>query len=65
MKFNQLADKADENFEVAQAVNFADLAKQAQLQTQFSQCKKNKTTILINYFLTETNLHFAVLIVVI
>ena len=37
MKFNQLVDDAAEQFEVAQSVNFADLAKQAQLQAQFYQ----------------------------
>ena len=38
-KFNQLVDDAAKKFEVAQAVNFADLAKQAQLQAKFSQFK--------------------------
>ena len=37
MKFNQLVDDAAEKFERAQAVYFADLAKQAHLQAQFSQ----------------------------
>ena len=37
MKFNQLVYDAAEKFEVSQAVNFADFAKQAQLQAQFSQ----------------------------
>ena len=37
MKFNQLVDDVAEELEVARAVNFADLAKQAQLQAQFSQ----------------------------
>ena len=37
MKYNQLVDDAAEIFEVAQAVNFADLSKQAQFQAQFSQ----------------------------
>ena len=38
MKFNQLVDDAAaEKIEIAQALNFADLAKQAQLQAQFSQ----------------------------
>ena len=37
MKFNQLVDDAAEKFEVAQDVNFAHLAKQEQLQAQFSQ----------------------------
>ena len=36
MKFNQFVDDAAEKFEVARAVSFADLAKQAQLQAQFS-----------------------------
>ena len=35
MEFNQLVDDAAQKFEVAQAVNFADHAKQAQLQAQF------------------------------
>ena len=48
MKFNQLVDDSAENFEVAQAVNFADLAKQAQLQAQFSQLKSEYKVILIN-----------------
>ena len=39
MKFNQLVDDVAEKFEVARAVNFADLAKQAQLQAQFSQLR--------------------------
>ena len=39
MKFNQLVDDAAEKFEVARAVNFADLAKKAQLQAEFSQLR--------------------------
>ena len=39
MKFNHLVDNAAEKFEVARAVNVADLAKQAQLQAQFSQLR--------------------------
>ena len=39
MKFNQLVGDADEKFEVARAVSFAGLAKQAQLQAQFSQLR--------------------------
>ena len=39
MNFNQLVDHAAEKFDVARAVNFADLAKQAQLQAQFSQLR--------------------------
>ena len=46
MKFNQLVDGAAEKFEVEQAVNFANLAKQAQLQTQFSQLRSQYN----NYF---------------
>ena len=37
LKFNQLVDDPADKIELAQAVNFADLAKQAQLQAQFSQ----------------------------
>ena len=37
MKFNQLLDDTTNKIESAQAVNFADLAKQAQMQAQFSQ----------------------------
>ena len=37
MKLNQLVDDVAEKFEVAKAVNFADPAKQAHLQAQFSQ----------------------------
>ena len=46
MKFNQLVDDAAEKFEVAQAVTFPDLAKQAHLQSQFSQLQ----TEYNNYF---------------
>ena len=46
MKFNQLEDDAAENFAVAQAVVFAELAKPAQLQAQFSQLQSQ----YINYF---------------
>ena len=34
MKFNQLVDDAAEKYEVAQAANFADIARQAQLQAK-------------------------------
>ena len=37
MKFNQLVEDAADKFDVAQSVNFANLAKQAQLLAQFSQ----------------------------
>ena len=46
MKFNQLVDDAAEKFEVAQAGNFADLTKQAHLQSQFSQLQAEYN----NYF---------------
>ena len=46
MKLNQLIDDAGVKFEVAQAVNFADLAKQAQLHAQFSQLQSEYN----NYF---------------
>ena len=46
MKFNQLVDDAAEKFELARAVKFVDLAKQAQLQAQFSQLR------------TEYNIYF-------
>ena len=42
MKFHQLVDDATEKFEITQAVNFADFAKQAQLQAQFSQFSQNE-----------------------
>ena len=52
MKFNQLVDDAVEKFEVTQAVKIADLAKQAQLQAQFSQLQseniKNFNKLFIN-----------------
>ena len=37
MKYNQLVDEDTEKREVRQPVNFADLARQAQLQAQFSE----------------------------
>ena len=43
MEFNQLGDDAAEQFELAQAVSFADLAKQEQLQTQILQSQKQYT----------------------
>ena len=46
MKVNQLVGDAAEKCEVAQAVNFADLAKQAHLQAQFSQLQSEYN----NYF---------------
>ena len=39
MRFNHIVDDAAEKFEVARAVIFADLAKQAQLQAQFSRLR--------------------------
>ena len=46
MKLNQLVTGAAEKFEVAQAVKFADLVKQAHLQAQFSQIQSEYN----NYF---------------
>ena len=60
MKFNQLVDDAAEKFEVAQAVNFADLAKQAQLQAQFSQQQSQYPNFFKKLFFNERSLHFAV-----
>ena len=50
MKFNQLVDDAAEKFEVAQAVSFADLAKQAQLQAKFSQLQCEYNIFLFRLF---------------
>ena len=65
MKFKQLEDNAAEKFEVEQAVSFADLAKQAQLQAKFSQLQSEYNNFITTSLLTEKNLHFAVLIDVI
>ena len=46
MKFNQLVDDAADNFEVAKAVYFAVLVRQAQLHDQFSELQNQCT----NYF---------------
>ena len=46
MKFNQFGDDAAKKFEIAQAVNFADLAKHAQLSQLQSQC----TNYFKNFF---------------
>ena len=51
MKFNQLVDNAAEKFEVAQAVNFADLAKQAQVQAQFSQLQSENNSYFYKLFI--------------
>ena len=64
-KFNQSKDDAAKNFEVAQAVIFADIAKQAQLQAQVSQLQANTTIILTNSLLTEKYSNFAISIGVI
>ena len=53
MKFNQLVDEADEKFEVARAVNFADLAKQAQLQAQFSQLRTEYNDYFNKLFIND------------
>ena len=67
-KFNQLVDDAAANTEVAQAVNFADLAKQAQLHAQFSQLRSednNYFNILTNSLLSEKHLQLVISIGVI
>ena len=51
MRFNQLVDDAAEKFEVARAVNFADLAKQAQLQAQFSRLRIKYTDYFKKLFI--------------
>ena len=51
MKFNQLVDDAADKFEVARAVSFADLAKQAQLQAQFSQLRTKYNDYFNNLFI--------------
>ena len=59
MKFNQLVDDAAEKFEVAQAVHFADLAKQAKLQAQFSQLRTEYNDYFNKLFINgkELTLH--------
>ena len=42
-KFNQLKADDSQKFEVPQAVNFADLARQAQLVAQYSQMQSQYT----------------------
>ena len=51
MKFNQLLDDAAKKKEVAQAVNFTDLAKQAQLQAQFSQLQSQYNNYFNKFFI--------------
>ena len=50
MKFNQLVDDAVEKFEVTQAVNFADLGKEAQLQAPFSDLQSEYNNYLNKLF---------------
>ena len=64
-KFNQLVDDTARKFEVAQAVDFADLAKQAQLRAQFSQFQTQYIKYFNKFLLTEKKLQFTVLIGVI
>ena len=61
MKFNQLVDDAAEKFEVAQAVNFADLAKQAKLKAQFSKLQSEYNSYFNKLFINENISPFAVL----
>ena len=51
MRFNQLVDDAAEKLEVARAVNFADLAKQAQLQARFSRLSTENNDYFNNLFI--------------
>ena len=51
MKFNQLVDDAAEKLEVAQAFNFADLAKQAHLQSQFSKLQTENNNYFNKFFI--------------
>ena len=60
MKFNQLRDGAAEKFDVAQAVNFEDLAKQAQLQAHFSHLQSDCNNYLLNSLLMDKGQNFAV-----
>ena len=59
MKLNQLVDDAAEKLEVKRAVYFADLAKQAQLQAQFSQLQIEYNNDFNKLFINggEFNLH--------
>ena len=51
MRVKQLVDDAAEKFEVARAVNLADLAKQAQLQAQFSRLRTEYNDYLNKLFI--------------
>ena len=51
MKFNQLVDEAAEKIEVAQAVNFVDLARFAQIRAQYSQLQSQYTNYFIKLFI--------------
>ena len=53
MKLNQLVDDAAEKFEV----NFADFAKQAQLQAQFSQLQNECNNIFKNFYYEQKRIH--------
>ena len=59
MKFNQGVDDAAENFEAAQAVNFADLAKQAQFQAQFSQLQSDYNNYFNKFFINRKYFTFS------
>ena len=48
---SQLFDDVAEKFEVAQAINFADLAKQEQLQAQFSQLQSEYNNYFYKFFI--------------
>ena len=61
MKFNQSIDDPVKKFEVAQAVNFADLGKQAQLQAQFSQLQSQYNNFFNKLFIYEKETHLSCL----
>ena len=58
MKFNQLVDNAAEKFEEEQAVNFADLEKQAQIQAQFSHLQSEYNNYFNNLFINGKEFTF-------
>ena len=59
MKINQFVDDADEKFELAQSEHFEDLAKQAQLQSKFSQLRSDYNNFFNKLFFNgkEFTLH--------
>ena len=51
LNINHLVDDAAETFEVAQAVNFADLARQAQSQAQYLQLQSEHANYINKLFI--------------